>query len=345
MSSSIRQPSDVLVTVFGGSGFVGRHVVRALAREGYRIRVAVRRPDLAFHLQPIGNVGQIHAVQANLRNRPSIVRAISGADVVVNLVGVMHQSGRQKFDAVHGFGARAVAEAAAAAGVARLVHMSALGVATDSGSAYARSKANAETAVLGAFPGAVILRPSVMFGPEDQFFNRFAQLATFLPVMPIVGADTRMQPVFVGDVAEAVLKGVQGAATPGTTYELAGPETLTIREAVKFTLNAINRRRVVVGLPFPLARLQALALEVVHTLSLGMLPDSLRLTRDQVELLRHDNVASEAAVAEKRSFAGLGITPGGFDAIASQYLWRFRKKGQFETPPQIGSGSQVNEGV
>lgn len=343
MSSSIRQPSDVLVTVFGGSGFVGRHVVRALAREGYRIRVAVRRPDLAFHLQPLGNVGQIHAVQANLRNRASIARAISGAEAVINLVGVMHQGGRQTFDAVHGFGARAVAEVAAEAGVERLVHMSALGVGADSGSAYARSKANAETAVLRAFPSAVILRPSVMFGPEDQFFNRFAQLATFLPVLPIVGADTRMQPVFVGDVAEAVVKCVQGAAIPGATYELAGPETLTMRAAVNFTLNAIKRRRLVVGLPFPLARLQALALEILHMVSLGLLPDNLRLTRDQVELLRKDNVVSDDALADGRTLAGLGVTAGGFDAIASTYLWRFRKKGQFETPPQIGSGAQVND--
>jgi len=343
MSSSIRQPSDMLVTVFGGSGFVGRHVVRALARRGYRIRVAVRRPDLAFHLQPLGNVGQIHAVQANLRNRPSVVRAIAGADIVVNLVGIMHQGGRQRFDAVHGFGARAVAEAASAAGVERLVHMSALGVSADSGSAYARSKANAEAAVRDAFPGAVILRPSVMFGPEDQFFNRFAQLATFMPVLPLVGAETRMQPVFVGDVAAAVVKAIEGAATPGATYELGGPETLTVREAVKFTLDAIRRRRPVIGLPFSLARLQALVLEVAHTLSLGLLPDSLRLTRDQVELLRHDNVVSDAAIAERRTLADLGVAASGFDAIVPTYLWRFRQKGQFEPPPQVGSGAHGAE--
>lgn len=345
MSSSIRQPSDVLVTVFGGSGFVGRHVVRALAVQGYRVRVAVRRPDLAFHLQPLGNVGQIHAVQANLRNRPSIVRAIAGAHVVVNLVGVMHQQGRQRFEAVHGFGARAVAEAATAAGVERLVHISALGVQADSGSAYARSKANAENAVLGAFPDAVILRPSVIFGPEDQFFNRFAQLATFMPVLPLVGAETRMQPVSVDNVADAVVRAVQGAATPGAIYELGGPETVTIREAMNFTLNAIGRRRLVVGLPFPLARLQALALEIVHTLSLGLLPDSLRLTRDQVELLRHDNVVSDAAVAEQRTLAGLGVTPSGFDAVAQTYLWRFREKGQFQAPPQVGPGAPAGETV
>lgn len=343
MSSTIRQPSDVLVTVFGGSGFVGRHVVRALARQGYRIRVAVRRPDLAFHLQPLGNVGQIHAVQANLRNRPSVVRAISGADVVVNLVGVMHEGGRQRFDAVHGFGARAVAEAAAAAGVERLVHMSALGVGADSTSAYARSKANAETAVLEAFPTAVILRPSVMFGPEDQFFNRFAQLSTFLPVLPLVGADTRMQPVFVGDVAAAVAHAVAGGATPGAVYELGGPETLTIREVVQFTLDTVQRRRLLVALPFPLARLQALVLETVHTLSLGLLPDNLRLTRDQVELLRRDNVVSEAATTEKRTLADLGVKASGYDAIVPTYLWRFRQKGQFETPPQVGSGSHSAE--
>ncbi|MFC0282125.1 complex I NDUFA9 subunit family protein [Camelimonas abortus] len=343
MSSSIRQPSGELVTVFGGSGFIGRHVVRALARQGRRIRVAVRRPDLAFHLQPLGGVGQIQPVQANLRNRASVARAVAGADAVINLVGIMHQGGRQRFDAVHGFGARAVAEAAAAAGVPQLVHVSALGASPDSGSAYARSKANAERAVLDAFPGAVILRPSVVFGPEDRFFNRFAQLATFLPVIPLVGADTRVQPVFVGDVAEAAARALDGAARPGATYELAGPEVMTIREAAELTLRVIRRRRALAGLPFGLAKLQAFMLEVAHLASLGLLPDSLRLTRDQVELLRHDNVLSDEAVAENRTLAGLGVIPQGVEGIIPTYLWRFRKKGQFEPPPKVGSGAREAE--
>ncbi len=320
-----------LVTVVGGSGFVGRHVVRALARHGYRVRVAVRRPDLAFHLQPLGGVGQIHAVQANVRFPHSLDAAMAGADAVVNLVGILAPDGRQTFRSVQAEGARAVAAAAARAGVSRLVQMSALGAAPDSASEYATSKAEGEAAALESGVAAVVLRPSVIFGPEDGFFNRFAALARMLPVLPIVGGATRLQPVFVGDVAEAVVKGVDGSAAAGRVYELGGPEIVTLKELVDAVLRITGRNRPVIDLPFGLGRIQAGAMEIVNTLTLGLLPKELSITRDQVELLKVDNVVSEAARTEGRTLEGLGITPAAFEAIVPSYLWRFRKSGQFDT--------------
>lgn len=329
MSFTRQQPSETLVTVFGGSGFVGRHVVRALARRGYRIRVAVRRPDLAGHLQPLGGVGQIHAVQANLRNKASIERALVGAHAVVNLVGILAEGGRQRFATLHAHGPRVVAEAAAAAGIERVVQMSALGAAVDSPSIYARSKAQGEAAVLAARPDAVIFRPSVVFGPEDQFFNRFADLVRLLPVLPLAGAETRFQPVFVGDVAEAVASAVDGKIAGGRIYELGGPEVRTLRQIVDFVMATTGRNRPVLTLPKPLALLQAWFVEVATTLSLGAMPASLRLTRDQVRMLGQDNVVSDAARSEGRTFEGVGIVPSGYDAIVPSYLWRFRRTGQF----------------
>ncbi len=330
MTAPARPASSQLVTVFGGSGFVGRHLVRALARRGYRIRVAVRRPDLAFHLQPLGGVGQIHAVQANLRFRDSVARAVQGADAVVNLVGILEESGRQRFDAVQAFGARAVAESAAAAGVARLIQMSAIGADAGSRSAYARTKAAGEAAAFAAKADALVFRPSIVFGPEDRFFNRFAMLARMLPVVPLVGGSTRFQPVFVGDVAEAVARGVDGTLSGGAVYELGGPEVRTFRELVAYVLAVTGRKRVLLPLPFAAARVQAYVIELADKLTLGLLPDELVITRDQVRLLESDNVVSEKAAAEGRTLPGMGIVPTGYEAVVPSYLWRFRKSGQFD---------------
>jgi uncharacterized protein YbjT (DUF2867 family) len=313
---------DTLVTVFGGSGFVGRSVVRALCKRDYRIRVAVRRPELAGHLQPLGKVGQIHAVQANLRYPASVEAAMRGADAAINLVGILTEGGAQTFDAVQAAGARAVAKAASAAG-ARMVHVSAIGADENSLSRYARSKAAGEKAVLAAVPSATIMRPSIMFGPEDQFTNRFAALARMSPMLPLVGGGvTRLQPVYVGDVATAVADAVDGKTKAGATYEHGGPEVLTMREIMGIILATIERRRMLVSLPFGLAKFQALFLQFA--------PGPLKLTPDQVALLRVDNVVSDAAKAAGLTLEGLGIAPDSLEAIAPQYLWRFRAAGQFQ---------------
>jgi NADH dehydrogenase len=311
---------DTLVTVFGGSGFLGRHVVRALASRGYRIRVAVRRPDLAFHLQPLGRVGQIHAVQANLRYPDSVTAALRDADIAVNLVGILFERGRQHFDAVMAAGAETVARAAKAAG-APLVHVSAIGADADAPSLYARAKADGERRVLAAYDAAVIVRPSVVFGPEDDFFNRFAALARLSPVMPLVGGgQTKLQPVFAGDVAEAIAKAVDGDVKPGAVYELGGPDVRTFKELMEFILATTDRRRFLVPVPFGLVKLQATFLQYWPK------PP---ITPDQVELLKRDNVVSEQARRDGRTLEGLGITPASIAAIVPTYLWRFRKAGQF----------------
>jgi uncharacterized protein YbjT (DUF2867 family) len=315
---------DTLVTVFGGSGFLGRSVVRALCKRDYRIRVAVRRPELAGHLQPLGRVGQIHAVQANLRYPASIEAAMRSADIAINLVGILAPGGAQTFDAVQAEGAGAVANAAAAAG-ARMVQVSAIGADENSPSHYARSKAAGEKAVLSALPSATIFRPSVVFGPEDEFTNRFASLAQISPALPLIGGGlTKLQPVYVGDVATAIADAVDGKAKAGATYELGGPEVLTMREVMELILSTIERKRMLVSLPFGLARLQALFLQFA--------PGALKLTPDQVELLRRDNVVSEAAKTAGLTLEGLGIAPDSLEAIMPQYLWRFRKAGQFSLP-------------
>jgi len=319
---------DTLITIFGGSGFLGRHVVRALAKRHYRIRVAVRRPDLAGHLQPLGRVGQIHAVQANVRHRPSVAAAVRGSDVVINLVGILFEAGRQRFDTVQGFGAESVALAAAAHG-ARMIHVSAIGADENSSAAYARAKAQGEQLVLAAAPGATIFRPSIIFGPNDDFFNRFAALARLSPVLPLVGGgNTRFQPVFAGDVAEAIVKAVAGETKPGSIYELGGPEVFTFKALMEFVLATIERRRLLVPLPFGLAKLQATVFEFVSKLPLRVLSKPV-LTRDQVELLRYDNVVSDAARQQGRTLEGLGIVPRSVESIVPAYLWRFRKTGQF----------------
>jgi len=312
---------DTLVTVFGGSGFLGRSVVRALAKRDYRIRVAVRRPELAFHLQPLGRVGQIHAVQANVRYPASVEAAMRDSHAAINLVGILTEGGAQTFEAVQAKGAGTVAAAAAAAGAA-MVHVSAIGADENSTSGYARAKAAGEKAVLSAVPTATILRPSVVFGPEDQFTNRFAGLAQISPILPLIGGGlTKLQPVYVGDVAAAVADAVDGKTKSGAAYELGGPEVLTLREIIEIILATVERERMLVSLPFGLAKLQALLLQFA--------PGALKLTPDQVELLRSDNVVSEAAKAAGLTLEGLGVTPDSMEAIVPQYLWRFRRAGQF----------------
>jgi len=315
-----KSKAETLVTVFGGSGFLGRHVVRALANRQYRIRVAVRRPELCGHLRPMGRVGQIHAVQANLRFPQSVAAAARDADVVVNLVGILFERGRQRFDAVQAEGAQAVALAANAAG-ARLVHVSAIGADENSPSHYARSKAAGERLVLAADGAATIMRPSIVFGPEDDFFNRFAALACLSPALPLVGGGhTRFQPVFAGDVGEAIAKAVDGDTKPGAIYELGGPDVRTFKELMAFVLATIERRRLLVPVPFGLMKLGAAFLQY--------LPKP-PITPDQVDLLKRDNVVSDAARRDGRSLEGLGILPESMVAIVPSYLWRFRKTGQF----------------
>lgn len=318
----IKTNSDTLITVFGGSGFLGRHLVRALAKRRYRIRVAVRRPELAGHLQPLGSVGQIHAVQANLRYPRSVEAAMRDASIAINLVGILFERGRQQFNLVQAQGAEQVALAASTVG-AKVIHVSAIGADENSPSLYAQSKARGEAAVLAAAKDAVIFRPSIMFGPEDDFFNRFASMARFLPALPLIGGgQTRLQPVYVGDVAEAIAAAVDGKARAGTIYELGGPEVRTFKEIMEYVLATIERKRLLVPLPFALAKLQASFLQ--------FLPKP-PLTPDQVELLRVDNVVSEQAIAERRTLDGLGLPATPADAIVPSYLWRFRKTGQFRT--------------
>jgi uncharacterized protein YbjT (DUF2867 family) len=314
------QSIDTLVTVFGGSGFLGRHLVQALARRGFRIRVAVRRPDLAGHLQPLGVVGQIHAVQANVRYPASVAAAVHDAAIVINLTGILYERGAQRFEAVQALGAGTVAAAAERVG-ARMLHVSALGADARSASSYARSKARGEAAVLAAAPRAMIFRPSILFGPEDDFFNRFAAMARISPVLPLIGGGhTRFQPVFVGDVARALARAADGAGTPATTYELGGPDVKSFKDLMEFILATVMRRRLLVPIPFAVAEWQALVLQ--------FLPRPL-LTPDQVTLLRRDNVVSIEAERSKRTLWAFGITPSSIAAITPAYLWRFRKSGQF----------------
>lgn len=312
-----------LVTVFGGSGFVGNHLVQLLARKGYRIRVAVRRPDLAGEVRMFGGVGQIVPVQANLRNEASVQRAAAGSDIVINLVGIGHQSGKQSFEAVHVEGAAAVARAAKAAGASALVHMSALGVEQAAEvSAYAASKLAGEKAVLEAYPNAVIVRPSLMFGQGDGFFNLMGTLARMLPVMPLISGKTQFQPVFVGDVAEAIALAAEGAVKGGRVYELGGPDVESHKVLMQRILREAGRNRPLIPIPSGLMKVLAGVL--------GILPFKPLITADQVELLGVDNIVSEAARKDKRTLAGFGITPTSMDEILPTYMWRFRRHGQFD---------------
>jgi uncharacterized protein YbjT (DUF2867 family) len=327
MIGALRTPTQQLVTVFGGSGFLGRYVVSALAKRGYRVLVVTRQPNRANFL-PQGMVGQVHPIQGNLRYPESIAHAVAKADHVVNLVGILQERGRQRFDAVQAEGPRLIAEAARPD--ATIVHVSAIGADAESESVYARSKAAGEANLLKVRPDAVILRPSLMFGPGDGFFNRFASLARALPVLPLVGADTRFQPVFAGDVAAAVTAAVDGAVPGGRTYELGGPEIKTLRQLVAYVLEVTERKRLILSLPKAAGRVQGTVLGVLDTITLGLVPNEFVMTKDQAILLERDNVVSEAALAEGRTLEGLGLTPTTIEAIAPAYLTRFRKTGQFD---------------
>ena len=310
-----------LVTVFGGSGFVGSQVVRALARQGARVRVAVRQPHLAHTMRMLGDVGQIEVVQANLRNLDSVSRALQGAAAAVNLVGLLYETGRQKFQSVHVTGAANIARAAHQQGVGRFVQVSALGADEASSAKYARTKAMGEAAVRAEFPGAVILRPSIIFGPGDGFFNRFAQMAVFSPVLPLIGGGhTRFQPVYVGDVAAAVVKVITGAQADGLTYELGGPGVFSFKEILEMILAQTERRRLLAPIPFAVARMIGRLGELASLTALAP-----PLTADQVELLKTDNVVSGGCPG----LADLGIVATTVEAIIPTYLYRFRKGGQY----------------
>jgi uncharacterized protein YbjT (DUF2867 family) len=303
--------SDILITIFGGSGFLGREVVRTLAERRYRLRIAVRHPHLAGHLRPPGRFEEIQAVQANVCSPRSVTAAVRDAEIVINLVGILFEDDVQQFDAVHAEGARIVAGAAAQVG-AQLIHVSAIGSDERSPARYAQSKARGEAAVLAEMPDATIFRPSIMFGPHDDFFNRFAAMARILPFLPLIGGgDTRLQPVFVGDVANAIAKAVGGQTRPGIIYELGGPDVRTFKELMEFVLSTIERQRLLVPIPFAIAELQASILQ--------FLPRP-PLTPDQVELLKRDNVVSSEAEQEGRTLAGLDIEPASIEAIVPTYL-------------------------
>ncbi len=312
-----------LVTIFGGSGFIGRYVARRMAKEGWRVRVAVRRPNEALFVKPYGVVGQVEPILCNIRNDASVDAALAGADAVVNCVGILANNGKNTFESVQTEGAARIARLAAARGIERMVHVSAIGADPDSDSAYARTKAEGEAAVLAEMPDAVILRPSIVFGAEDEFFNRFAGMTRFGPILPVVGADTRFQPVYVDDVARAAVAGVLGDAVPGV-YELGGPDVSTFRELMQQMLGIIRRRRLILNLPFPIARVMALGFDVANAASFGLIPA--QITRDQVRNLARDNVVADDA----KGFANLGIQATSLEAVLPEYLWRFRPSGQYD---------------
>lgn len=313
-----------LAVVFGGSGFLGRNVVRELARRGWRVRVAVRRPHHAQFLRTMGAVGQIQLKQCNIRYAPSIADALSGADAVVNLVGILFQSGSQRFDTVQAGGAATVARLAAEAGVTNFVHVSAIGASEDSGSLYARSKAAGERAVREAIPTAAIIRPSILFGPEDSFFNKFATMASMSPALPLIGGGkTKFQPVYVDDAADAVCAALERPEAAGRVYEIGGPRVYTFRELMELMLAETGQRRILVPVPFPVASLIGLAGEIAGLLPFVTPP----LTRDQVRLLKHDNVADTSGAVGV--LADLGVEPDTVEAVLPSYMVRYRKYGQF----------------
>lgn len=311
-----------LVTIFGGSGFVGRYVASRMAQDGWRVRVACRRPETAGFVRTYGDVGQVEPVMCNIRNDDSVRSVTRGADAVVNCVGTFDRKGKNNFGAVQDEGATRIARIATEEGASHLVHISAIGADVDGASLYSQSKGRGEVGVQEHFPNAVILRPSVVFGPEDQFFNRFAGMTKFGPVLPVVGADTRFQPVFVGDVAKAVAAAAQSTATPGI-YELGGPDVNTFRELMQAMLEIIRRRRLIMNIPFLPAQLLGVLMEAGQTLTLGLVPA--QITRDQVKSLKSDNVVQDGA----RGLRDLGVEPTAMAAVLPDYLWRFRPSGQY----------------
>ncbi|SHL09285.1 NADH dehydrogenase [Roseovarius marisflavi] len=312
-----------LVTIYGGSGFVGRYIARRMAQAGWRVRVAVRRPNEAMHVKPYGVVGQVEPVFCNIRDDASVRAVLTGADAVINCVGTFDRKGRNSFQAIQNEGAARIARLAAEEGVAQLVHISAIGADLESDSAYAQSKAQGEAGVIEYFPNAVILRPSVVFGAEDQFFNRFAGMTRFGPILPVVGAETKFQPVYVDDVAKAAVLGATGKAEPGI-YELGGPEVATFRQLMQQMLTVIRRRRLIVNIPFGIASVMGGVMDLIQTVTLGLVPA--QITSDQVKSLRVDNVVASGS----RGFADLGITPVAVETVLPDYLWRFRPAGQYE---------------
>ncbi|WP_306151254.1 complex I NDUFA9 subunit family protein [Roseovarius sp. MMSF_3281] len=324
-----------LVTIYGGSGFVGRYIARRMAQAGWRVRVAVRRPNESMHVRTYGVVGQVEPVFCNIRDDESVRSVMLGADAVVNCVGTFDRKGRNNFDAVQHEGAERIARLATEEGVESLVHISAIGADAESDSIYAQTKAQGEAGILEAFPKAVILRPSVIFGPEDNFFNRFAGMTRFSPFLPVVGGNTKFQTVYVDDVAHAAAKGVMGEAAPGI-YELGGPDVNTFRELMQQMLQVIRRRRIIVNLPFWMASIMAGVMEFVQTISLGLIPP--QITRDQVRSLKVDNVVSDDA----KDFADLGIEPTSLEAVLEDYLWRFRPAGQYEAIKESASNLRAN---
>lgn len=312
-----------LVTIYGGSGFVGRYIARRLAKNGWRVRVAVRRPNDAMFVKPYGVPGQVEPVLCNIRDDASVRAVMAGADAVVNCVGILNAVGKNSFAAVQAEGAARVARIASETGVKALVHISAIGADKESDSAYARSKAAGEEAVLSAFPSAVILRPSVIFGNEDEFFNRFASMARFAPILPVVGADTKFQPVYVDDVAKAAVKAIEGNAAPGI-YELGGPDVATFRALMSTMLSVIRRRRLVLGIPRFIASIMGGMFDLTQAATAGLIENKV-LTRDQVRNLARDNVADPSA----KGFADLGIEPTSLESVLPEYLWRYRPSGQY----------------
>lgn len=312
-----------LVTIYGGSGFVGRYIARRMAKQGWRVRVAVRRPNEAMFVKPYGTVGMVEPLFCNIRNDDSVRAVMVGADAVVNCVGTFDMGGKNNFEAVQHEGAERIARIAAELGVEQLVHISALGADENSDSVYAQTKAKGEAAIQRHFPGAMILRPSVIFGPEDDFFNRFAGMSRIGPVLPLVGGDTRFQPVYVDDVAHAAQLGALGQA-PGGVYELGGPDVSTLSELMQQMLTVIRRRRLVLDMPFWIARMLAFAFDALQSVTLGLFHNGI-LTRDQVRSLRHDNVVG----TETKRFSDLGISPVSLEAVLPDYLWRYRPSGQY----------------
>ena len=312
-----------LVTIFGGSGFVGRYIARRMAKEGWRVRVAVRNVNEAMFVRPYGAVGQVEPVFCNIRDDDSVAAVTNGADAVVNCVGVLDETGKNTFAAVQAEGAARIARIAAAHGVSRMIHISAIGANSDADSAYSRTKAAGEAGVLEHMPNAVILRPSIIFGSEDQFFNRFAGMSRLGPILPVIGADTKFQPVYVDDVAAAAVQAVVGKA-PAGVYELGGPDVHSFRELMQLMLGIIRRRRLIVNTPFWMARIMASAFGIGRMLSFGLVKGP--VTKDQVANLAIDNVVSEGA----QGFDALGIHPTAMEAVLPDYLWRFRPSGQYD---------------
>jgi len=325
--------SNELIVVFGGSGFIGRHVVKQLARKGYRVRVPMRRPHLGQELRVLGDVGQIHLMQANVRFPDSVAAALEGADGVVNLVGVLYEKGRQGFDAMHAEATATIARASKAAGITKVVQVSAIGADARSKAKYARSKAAGETAVREAVPAAVILRPSIVFGPQDDFFNRFADMAKFSPLLPLIGGGkTKFQPVHVQDVADAVVSALSRPDAQGRTFELGGPTVYSFRELLDFVQATISRKRGYLWLPIFVAQ----PMGMLASLATKMIPIAPPFTGDQVEMLKTDNIVGISGEKGVGTIADLGVAPlETIESIVPSYLWRFRPYGQFQTKQTV----------